>query len=109
MSEDAASIHPSISPRANGGENIRLYALARGRVQGVYFRAFVQGHARTLELSGWARNMPDGAVEVVAEGAREPLDRLLAQVRRGPPGARVDAVEERWMPAEGLDGPFAIR
>ncbi|MDE2803401.1 MAG: acylphosphatase [Chloroflexota bacterium] len=88
----------------------RLYALVHGRVQGVYFRAFVQRHASTLRLAGWARNMPDGAsVEVVAEGLREALDALLGQLRWGPPGSRVDSVEESWMAAEGLDGPFQIR
>ena len=89
---------------------VRLYALARGRVQGVYFRAYVQRHAQSLGMSGWARNMPDGdTVEVVAEGRRTALDALLVQVRRGPPGSRVDATEESWMTAEGLDGPFRVR
>ena len=88
----------------------RLHALVSGRVQGVYFRAFIQRHAQALGLSGWARNLPDGAtVEVVAEGSRVALDGLLGQLHRGPPGARVDAVEASWMPAEGLDDPFAIR
>jgi acylphosphatase len=90
--------------------SIRLYALAKGRVQGVYFRAFVQRHAQSLGLSGWTSNMPDGdTVEIVAEGHRESLEALLAQVRRGPPGSRVDAVEESWPTAEGLDGPFRVR
>ena len=89
---------------------VRLYALAKGRVQGVYFRAFVQRHALALRLSGWARNMPDGgSVAVVAEGPQASLEMLLAQLRRGPPGSRVDAVEDSWTPAEGLDGPFQIR
>lgn len=93
----------------SGGLGVRLYALARGRVQGVYFRAWVQRHAAVRRLSGWARNTPDGdTVEVVAEGNRASLEALLAHVRRGPPGSRVDAVEENWMTAEGLDGPFRI-
>ncbi len=84
--------------------------LLYGRVQGVYFRAFMQRHASALGLAGWARNMPDGAsVEVVAEGPRAALDALMTQVRRGPPGSRVDSVEESWTAAEGLDGPFQIR
>ena len=98
--------------RANGGgEGVeRLHALVRGRVQGVYFRAFVQRHAQAFRLSGWARNMPDGAtVEVVAEGTRELLGGLLAQLRQGPPGARVDAVEASWSSAEGLNGSFQVR
>lgn len=90
--------------------SVRLYALARGRVQGVYFRAFVQRHAEALGLTGWARNLPDGAtVEVAAEGPRASLEALLAQLRRGPPGSRVEAFEASWAPAEGLDGPFQIR
>ena len=96
--------------RVNEGEGLRLFALVHGRVQGVYFRAFVQRHATALGLPGWARNLPGGAsVEVVAEGLRSSLESLLAQLRRGPPGSRVDSVEESWMAAEGLDGPFRIR
>ena len=88
----------------------RLYALVHGRVQGVYFRAFVQQHAQALGLSGWARNLPDGAsVEVVAEGQRASLDDLLVHLHRGPPGARVDGVEASWMSATGLEGPFGVR
>jgi acylphosphatase len=88
----------------------RLYALVRGRVQGVYFRAFVQQHAQALGLSGWARNLPDGAsVEVVAEGPRQTLDELLVHLHRGPPRARVDVVEASWMSATGLEGPFGVR
>ena len=88
----------------------RLYALVRGRVQGVYFRAFVQQHAQALGLSGWARNLPDGAsVEVVAEGQRASLDELLVHLHRGPPRARVAVVEASWMSATGLEGPFGVR
>ncbi len=88
----------------------RLYALVRGRVQGVYFRAFVQRHATALGLHGWARNLSDGStVEVVAEGPRASLDALLEQLRKGPPSSRVDVVEESWQAAEGLDGPFRVR
>ena len=96
---------------STGGEGpARLYALVRGRVQGVYFRAFVQRHASALGLRGWARNLPDGStVEVVAEGPRASLDALLGQLRKGPPRSRVDGVEEIWEPAEGLDGPFRVR
>ena len=112
VAEEGPGSEPFDKLRANGGGDgsVRLYALARGRVQGVYFRAFVQRHAQSLGLSGWARNMPGGdTVEVVAEGPRASLEALLAQVRRGPPGSRVDAVEESWMAAEGLGEPFRVR
>ena len=94
----------------SAADSERLHALVRGRVQGVYFRAFVQRHAQAFRLSGWARNMPDGGiVEVVAEGQRASLERLLAQLRQGPPGSRVDAVEASWSSAEGLEGSFQVR
>ena len=104
-----AAANPPSSLRANRGEGVRLFALLRGQVQGVYFRAFVQRHANALGLTGWVRNLPDGAVEVAAEGPQASLDTLLQHLRRGPPGARVDGVEEGWTAATGMDGPFAIR
>lgn len=74
-----------------------LHAIVRGQVQGVFFRAFVTCHARGLRLSGWVRNLPSGVeVEVWAEGERSALERLLEQLHRGPPGARVDGVTVEW-------------
>jgi acylphosphatase len=73
-----------------------LRLVVRGRVQGVGFRYFVLQEARALGLDGAVRNRPDGAVEVEAEGAEPVLRALIGLVRRGPSGARVDDVEERW-------------
>jgi acylphosphatase len=79
----------------------RLVAVVRGRVQGVGFRFWTRSRALELGLRGWARNLADGRVEVVAEGARTHCVELLG-VLRGPgvPG-RVDAVVERYEPARG--------
>lgn len=66
--------------------------IVSGRVQGVGFRAFVADAARAEGLTGWVRNMPDGRVEVQAEGAAEALGRLERRLRQGPPLARVDDV-----------------
>jgi acylphosphatase len=63
-----------------------------GRVQGVGFRFFAEDLARREGVHGWVTNRPDGAVEVFIEGDREAVDGLEAKLRRGPPGARVDAV-----------------
>ena len=65
----------------------------RGMVQGVGFRWFAARHARALGLRGYARNLPDGRVEVVAAGDDEPLTRLEALLRDGPANARVDGLE----------------
>ncbi|HZI93506.1 MAG TPA: acylphosphatase [Patescibacteria group bacterium] len=80
-----------------------------GRVQGVGFRWFVIEAARKLHLTGWARNLSDGAVEVVAQGTREALDALAAKLAVGPGMARVESVESsRAEPDRGLDG-FHVR
>ncbi|MEO8138051.1 MAG: acylphosphatase [Gemmatimonadota bacterium] len=71
-----------------------LRYLVRGRVQGVGFRYFVLRHATALGLVGWTRNLPDGRVEVVAEGEAPALETLEGQLRVGPPHSQVDAVEK---------------
>jgi acylphosphatase len=68
--------------------------IVAGRVQGVYFRAFTQDRARELGVAGWVRNLPDGRVECVAAGAPAALAALRAALEKGPPAARVTAVEE---------------
>jgi len=77
--------------------------LVRGRVQGVGFRWFVERQAHLLGIAGWVRNNADGAVEVFAQGTREQINNLLAQLRQGPRAARVDAVDESEVPlSQGL-------
>ncbi len=64
-----------------------------GRVQGVFFRASTRRAAKDLKLTGFARNVADGSVEVLACGAPEAVARLSEWLHSGPPGARVDNVE----------------
>jgi acylphosphatase len=74
----------------------------RGRTQGVGFRAFVRDRARPLGLTGLARNLSDGVtVEVIAEGARPPLETLLEALNQGPRLSRVERVEASWREATG--------
>jgi acylphosphatase len=68
--------------------------LVRGRVQGVGFRYFAQAKAQELGLSGWARNLDDGRVEVYAAGPAERLSDLAAVLHKGPRMAEVRGVEE---------------
>ena len=92
-----------------GGAVVRLDAVVRGTVQGVGFRWFVIRVAAALDLTGWVANEADGSVHCMAEGSREALEKLLVQLRSGPPGARVAEVSATWLPASGgLDG-FAVR
>jgi acylphosphatase len=67
--------------------------LVAGEVQGVGFRWFVARHARGLGLTGYARNLGDGRVEVVASGDESALDELEELLRRGPANAQVSGVE----------------
>lgn len=66
-----------------------------GRVQGVFFRASTRAQALALKLDGHARNLADGRVEVLAAGDAAALEALARWLERGPPGARVEAVERQ--------------
>jgi acylphosphatase len=79
-----------------------------GRVQGVGYRYFVLREAESLGITGFARNLPDGRVEVVAEGPEEALARFEARLREGPAFASVTSVERVDAPARG-DAGFHIR
>jgi acylphosphatase len=87
----------------------RLHLVVSGRVQGVWFRQSTADAVAGLGLTGWIRNLPDGRVEALAEGARPALEALLAACRRGPPAARVEGVEVAWGEAAGDLPPFEVR
>ena len=76
-----------------------LRYLVSGQVQGVGFRWFVARHAKSLGLSGYARNLPDGRVEVVVSGPARALPDLEQLLRTGPAYARVEKVERSEEPA----------
>ncbi len=70
-----------------------IHAIAEGRVQGVGYRWFVQNIATKLGIKGYVRNLPDGTVEVEAEGDTDSLDALVSEMKKGPLGAHVKAVK----------------
>ncbi|MBA3928462.1 acylphosphatase [Pseudoxanthomonas japonensis] len=71
--------------------------LVSGKVQGVFFRASTRERAMDLGLSGRATNLPDGRVDVIAEGDAAALDALQAWLHEGPAAAQVDSVvREAW-------------
>ena len=86
----------------------RLEAYVYGKVQMVYFRDYTRQCARELSLTGIVRNLPDGSVEVVAEGSPEALEALVERLRVGPPDARVDDVRTAWSAATGEHPGFII-
>ena len=77
-------------------EHVRLTAWVHGRVQGVGFRWWTRSRAAELGLQGYASNLDDGRVEVVAEGRREDCVRLLELLRGGTTPGHVTVVVERW-------------
>ena len=86
----------------------RLHATVIGQVQGVGFRYFVKRHADILVLTGYVRNLPDGQLEVVAEGTPEALDQLTRLLSLGPSGAIVyDVILDRG-PGTGEFSDFLI-
>ncbi|MFA5938214.1 MAG: acylphosphatase [Sinimarinibacterium sp.] len=80
----------------------------RGRVQGVFFRQSTADTAHRLGLDGWVANCVDGSVEGCAAGAEAELEQLRQWLQRGPPAARVDAVE--WAASTEAPGSgFVVR
>jgi acylphosphatase len=84
-------------------------AVVHGRVHGVFFRASVERWAELLRLDGYVRNLRDGTLEVMAEGERPQLEKLLEYLRKGPPAARVDGVETDWGEYAGDYSGFSVR
>ena len=85
-----------------------FYALISGRVQGVGFRYSAYREACRLGLSGWVRNKANGDVEVLAQGKQQKLDLFLAWLHRGPPGARVDIVQDKPVSINSQYSNFSI-
>ena len=81
-----------------------------GRVQGVGFRYFATRYAARLELTGYARNLPDQkAVEIIAEGERDKLTQFIDKLRVGPTMAQVNDIEIDWSKYGGKYVDFGIR
>jgi acylphosphatase len=90
-------------------EPVRLTAWVHGFVQGVGFRWWTRARALELGLVGYASNQRDGRVLVVAEGDREPLERLLELLRSGTTPGTVDLVVDSWDAARGDLSGFVER
>ncbi|MDQ7831788.1 MAG: acylphosphatase [Desulfovibrionaceae bacterium] len=86
-----------------------LHCVVSGKVQGVYFRAFVQEQADSLGLRGWVRNLADGKLEVLAQGPEEAQKALVERLWQGPALARVEQVETSHIDYDKTYPGFAIR
>jgi acylphosphatase len=86
----------------------RARVRVNGSVQGVFFRVETRDRARSLGVSGWVRNVQDGAVEAVFEGPEERVESMVEWCRRGPAGARVESVDVDWEDPVREEG-FAVQ
>jgi len=86
-----------------------LHATVSGKVQGVYFRAWVYDQAASLGLVGWVRNLADGQVEVLAQGPAEALAALKQRLPQGSPLSRVEAVKAEMIDYDKTFTEFSIR
>ncbi len=87
----------------------QLRAKVYGLVQGVGFRAFTIREARRLGLTGWVKNLPDGTVEVLAQGPQSALENLVYALKRGPTTAKVQKVQTYFEDTEATLADFSIR
>ncbi|HKK56320.1 acylphosphatase [Marinobacter sp.] len=87
----------------------RLTMLISGKVQGVSYRASAADKATSLGLTGYARNLHDGRVEVVAEGEPGALGAFQTWCNEGPPAADVDSISSKEDPATGEFTGFGVR
>ena len=86
-----------------------LHATVSGKVQGVYFRAWVCDQAQGLGLTGWVRNLADGKVEVLVQGDRHALETFQNRLPQGSPLSRVDGVDANMIDDEKQYADFQIR
>ena len=75
--------------------DVIFLVIVRGRVQGVGFRAWAEVTALELGIEGWVRNCRDGSVEALLAGPEEVVLTMIELCRQGPPGAQVEAVDQR--------------
>ncbi len=86
----------------------RIRIKVRGEVQGVLYRSGTAQVARKLGLTGSVKNTPDGSVEIVAEGEKDSLEKLIEWCREGPSYAKVEDMEVSWEEPTGEFSTFDV-
>ena len=86
----------------------RALIIARGRVQGVFYRATAQNKAKELLLNGWVKNKADGSVEMIVEGEKSNIEQFIEWAKQGSAPARVSELEVKWEEFSGKFNDFHI-
>jgi acylphosphatase len=95
---------------SKNNEAVRAHIWVKGRVQNVGFRAHVEYSARQIGgLVGWVRNVGNDAVEAIAEGERDKVERLIAAMKQGPRSSRVDESKVDWENPTGEFSGFGVK
>ena len=87
---------------------IEIQCIARGRVQGVAYRVYVQDAATELELVGYVKNLPDGTVEIVAQGEPDTLKEFIEYLHEGSSLAKVESAAVDWQSAKVTYEEFSV-
>jgi len=90
-------------------EKSRAHIFVSGLVQGVFYRAEARERAKKLGLFGWVRNLADGRVEVLVEGEKSKIEKLIEWLNQGPQLAQVEKVEVEWEDFKGEFDDFEIK
>ena len=85
-----------------------VHGYVSGRVQGVWYRGFVRDQALQANVAGWAKNLPDGRVEVLLCGAQSDIDTVVDSLHQGPPLSRVDQVDVQAIDPDEPVAGFSI-
>ncbi|MBI1857815.1 MAG: acylphosphatase [Candidatus Melainabacteria bacterium] len=86
----------------------QVHLIISGTVQGVFYRASCQDVAVKYGLNGYVKNLLNGQVEVVAQGEKEQLEKLVEWCKKGPPHAQVDNVEITWEDVDKTHNAFTV-
>lgn len=90
-------------------KNEAIHIIVKGKVQGVFFRATTSYKAKELYLKGWVRNLANGDVEIVAEGKKENLNKLVEWCKIGTSNSEVESVHTEHATYEGSFTEFQIK
>jgi len=85
------------------------HVMVQGFVQGVGYRKWARKKAQKMSLTGWVRNLPDGSVELLVQGDREKIEKLLEIYKKGPFMAEVESADTMWEEQKETFDDFFIR
>ena len=87
----------------------QVYLIISGKVQGVFYRASCQDVAVKYGLNGWVKNLPSGEVEVLVQGNKEQIEKLIEWCKKGPPQADVINVDVKWEETKEVLSSFNVK